>query len=165
MSRPSPAAGQLRPMRPGDLDAVIEIERTIYSHPWSLGNFRDSLHAGYSCWALEERGVLIGYCVMMLGVGEAHLLNLSVAPAWQRRGLGRAMLASMLERASQCGAREMLLEVRPSNVAARALYVDMGFRELSLRRGYYPSQEGREDAILMARACGAPDGTPVSRGE
>ncbi len=165
MSGATAAAPVLRPMGPGDLDSVMAIERAIYAHPWSLGNFRDSLHAGYSCWVLETQGTTIGYCVMMLGVGEAHLLNLSVAPACQRRGFGRAMLSHMLERARECGACEMLLEVRPSNVAARELYAGMGFRELSVRRGYYPSAGGREDAILMARACGVQDGAATPRGE
>jgi len=165
MSAPSPPRQSLRPMRPGDLEPVVAIERSIYSHPWTLGNFRDSLHAGYSCWVLEGEGGLIGYCVMMVGVGEAHLLNLSVSPAWQRRGYGRGMLEHLLERAREWGAREMLLEVRPSNLAARALYADMGFREVSVRRGYYPAEAGREDAILMARACPGTDPTSASGGE
>jgi ribosomal-protein-alanine N-acetyltransferase len=139
----------LRPMRPADLDQVVAVERAIYAHPWTLGNFRDSLHAGYSCWVLEDRGELIGYGVLMIGVGEAHLLNLSVALAWQRRGLGRALLQHFIELAGRFGATRMLLEVRPSNVAARALYAQAGFLELSVRRGYYPAEAGREDAILM----------------
>ncbi len=151
MSAFPPARSVLRPMRPGDLDAVVGIEGGIYSHPWTMGNFRDSLHAGYSCWVLEEACSVIAYSVMMVGVGEAHLLNLSVAPAWQRRGYGRGMLQHLLARACEWGAREMLLEVRPSNVAARALYETMGFREVATRRGYYPSQDGREDALLMVR--------------
>lgn len=152
---PLPACS-LRPMRVGDLEAVSAIERDIYSHPWSIGNFRDSLHAGYSCWMLECAGVVAGYCVLMIGVGEAHLLNLSIASEWQRRGLGRHVLEHLLHLAREWGVREMLLEVRPSNVAARALYASMGFREVALRPGYYPDGQGREDAILMARACAEP---------
>lgn len=155
MSAFPPAPLVLRPMRPGDLEAVVRLEAALHSHPWSLGNFRDSLHAGYSCWMLEHERETIGYGVMMMGVGEVHLLNLSVAPGWQRQGLGRGMLEHLLEQALDCGAREMLLEVRPSNLPARALYAGMGFREVALRRGYYPAADGREDAILMARACGA----------
>jgi ribosomal-protein-alanine N-acetyltransferase len=92
---------------------------------------------------------LIGYGVLMIGVGEAHLLNLSVARPWQRRGLGRALLDHFVELAGRFGATRLLLEVRPSNVAARALYAQAGFLELSVRRGYYPAEGGREDAILM----------------
>lgn len=139
----------LRPMRQADLDHVVAVERSIYDHPWTPGNFRDSLHAGYSCWVMEGQGGLIGYGVLMIGVGEAHLLNLSIARGWQRRGLGRALLGHFVELAGRFAATRMLLEVRPSNVAARALYREAGFLELSVRRGYYPAENGREDAILM----------------
>jgi ribosomal-protein-alanine N-acetyltransferase len=139
----------LRPMRPGDLAPVVAVEGSIYSHPWTFGNFRDSLHAGYSCWVMERQGELIGYGVLMIGVGEAHLLNLSIAADWQRRGFGRLLLQHFVEQAQRCGATRMLLEVRPSNTAARALYRASGFLELSVRRGYYPADNGREDAILM----------------
>jgi len=155
----------LRPMRPSDLEAVVAIEGEIYSHPWTLGNFRDSLHAGYSCWVLQGGSGLIGYCVMMVGVGEAHLLNLSIASAWQRRGLGRHMVEHLLELARTWDVKEMLLEVRPSNTAARALYANMGFRELARRRDYYPAERGREDAIVMARECGGPRTAGATVGE
>jgi ribosomal-protein-alanine N-acetyltransferase len=142
-------APALRPMRPSDVDEVLAIERDIYSHPWTLGNFRDSLQAGYSCWVLEYGPELVGYGVVMIGVQEAHLLNLSVRRGWQRRGLGRRLLEHFLEVAREAGARRMFLEVRPSNAAARALYAARGFREITVRRGYYPATVGREDAILM----------------
>jgi [ribosomal protein S18]-alanine N-acetyltransferase len=139
----------LRPMRPADLDQVVVVERSIYSHPWTLGNFRDSLQAGYSCWVMDGPDGLIGYGVLMIGIGEAHLLNLSIARPWQRCGLGRMLLGHFVELAGRFGATRMLLEVRPSNVAARALYTQAGFLELAVRRGYYPADSGREDAILM----------------
>ena len=139
-----------RPMRPADLDAVLAIERTIYAHPWTPGNFRDSLQAGYSCWIMECGGYLVGYGVVMLGVKEAHLLNISVAQPWQRGGLGRQLLQYLIRVARGWDAERMYLEVRPSNVAARALYAAAGFRELAVRREYYPADGlGREDAILM----------------
>lgn len=138
-----------RPMSAADLDAVLPIEQNIYSHPWTLGHFRDSLHAGYSCWIMECGGAVAGYGVLVIGVGEAHLLNLSVAAEWQRQGLGRSFLQHFIAIARDCEARRILLEVRPSNEAARWLYADIGFRELYVRRGYYPAETGREDAILM----------------
>jgi ribosomal-protein-alanine N-acetyltransferase len=140
-----------RPMRTSDADAVLAIERTIYTHPWSLGNFLDSLQAGYSCWIMECAGCLVGYGVVMPGVKEAHLLNVSIAQPWQRRGLGRQLLAYFIRVARGWDAERMLLEVRPSNAAARALYEDAGFREIAVRREYYPvDDKGREDALLMA---------------
>jgi [ribosomal protein S18]-alanine N-acetyltransferase len=139
----------MRPMRRADVQPVLAIEQDIYRHPWTLGNFRDSLQAGYSCWVMEcERG-LAGYGVLMVGVQEAHLLNLSVARQWQRRGFGRRLLHHFIDLARGYEAQRMFLEVRPSNLAARALYADSGFRQLAVRRGYYPAHAGREDAILM----------------
>ena len=151
----------LRPMRDDDLDAIMQIEPTIYSHPWTRGNFSDSLNSGYSAWVLEENTknnrVLIGYTLMMLVMDEAHLLNLSIAQAQQKRGLGRYLLEHMLKIAKNHNASNMFLEVRPSNISAIALYENMGFCEISARRGYYPAdptifKSGREDAVLMGLA-------------
>ncbi|MEO8157612.1 MAG: ribosomal protein S18-alanine N-acetyltransferase [Betaproteobacteria bacterium] len=143
---------EFRPMRSSDLDQVMEIEPKIYLHPWTHGNFEDSLSAGYSCWVVQCSGALAGYGVLMIGVREAHLLNLSVALDWQRRGFGRMLLEHFVRVARASDAAQMFLEVRPSNLAARRLYAEFGFRDISLRRGYYPSGHGREDAILMGIA-------------
>ena len=116
-----------RPMRLTDLNGVLGIEREIYTHPWTIGNFRDSLNAGYSCWIMECSGYLTGYGVLMIGVDEAHLLNLSVAAAWQRRGYGRALLQHFIDTAREYAAQRLFLEVRPSNIAARNLYAEFGF--------------------------------------
>jgi ribosomal-protein-alanine N-acetyltransferase len=140
---------KLRPMRVADLDRVMQIEPAIYSHPWTRGNFEDSIHAGYSCWVIDCGGEVAGYGVLMTGVREAHLLNLSVAAQWQGRGLGRFLLEQFIQIARDSDAVQMFLEVRPSNVAARQLYARQGFREITVRRGYYPAARGREDAILM----------------
>lgn len=140
---------EFRPMRGGDLDRVMEIEPTLYSHPWTRGNFDDSLTAGYSCWVVECAHDLAGYGILMLGVREAHLLNLSVAGAWQRRGFGRMLLEHFVRVARASDAAQLFLEVRPSNEVARRLYLEFGFRDITLRRGYYPAGRGREDAILM----------------
>lgn len=140
---------EFRLMQPADLDQVMAIEPSIYAHPWTRGNFEDSLKVGYHCWVIDWGGTMIGYGVLMTGAHEAHLLNLSIAPGWQRRGLGRTLLEHFVRIARDNDAQLMLLEVRPSNSAARRLYVDFGFREISVRRGYYPSERGREDAILM----------------
>jgi [ribosomal protein S18]-alanine N-acetyltransferase len=139
----------LRPMCAADLDQVMSIEPTLYSHPWTRGNFDDSLKAGYSCWVVESEASMVGYGVLMIGFREAHLLNLSVATDWQGQGLGRALLEKFVQLARQNDTVQLLLEVRPSNEGARRLYARFGFREISVRRGYYPAKGGREDAILM----------------
>ncbi len=147
----------LRPMQMDDLDAIMQIEPTIYSHPWTRGNFSDSLANGYSGWVLEDSEKMIGYSLLMMIMDEAHLLNLSVAKHRQKQGLGRYLLEHMCKIAKNHKALNMFLEVRPSNISAIALYENMGFCEISVRRGYYPadpkiSKTGREDAVLMGLA-------------
>ena len=149
MSAQLKSIADVRPMRAMDLDRVMEIEPELYSHPWTRGNFDDSLMAGYRCSVLECRGEMAGYGVLMLGVREAHLLNLSVGKQWQRMGYGRLLLGHFADCARRGDALQILLEVRPSNVAARQLYARFGFGEISIRGGYYPQGHGREDAILM----------------
>ncbi len=149
MSAQLKQAPLLRPMQTADLDAVMRIERKIYVHPWTRGNFRDSLNAGYSCWIYQFAQSIVGYAVMMVAADEAHLLNLSIAAMWQRQGWGKKLLQQVLELARQHRARVMLLEVRPSNVAALGLYQSFGFKRIALRRGYYPAGPVREDAILL----------------
>lgn len=141
-----------RPMLESDLDAVMSIEPKIYSHPWSRGNFADSLNSGYSCWVVELDGELIGYGALMVVMDEAHLLNISIDKPYQGRGFGRALLDHFIELARRHGGQMMFLEVRPSNTSAIALYESMGFNEFSVRKGYYPAENGREDAILMGLA-------------
>lgn len=142
-------APQLSPMREGDLDEVMAIERAIYSHPWTRGNFGDSINAGYECRCLRMTGELVGYFVLMVAAQEGHLLNLSIAAPRQRRGHGSDLLREATDLARRLGARNVFLEVRPSNRGAQALYTRFGFRKIGTRRGYYPAQAGREDAIVL----------------
>ena len=141
---------KLRPMAEADLPAVVAIENAIYDFPWTQGNFRDSLAAGYSCWMYERDGEPIGYAVLMLAADEAHLLNLSIAAAWQRQGHGGRLLQRRRAAARELGARLIFLEVRPSNAAALRLYQRHGFQRVGLRREYYPAQAGREDALIYS---------------
>ena len=138
-----------RRMTAGDLDAVMAIERSIYAHPWTRGNFSDSLTAGYHCWIVECGRDIAGYTVVAVAAEEAHLLNLSIAGPLQRRGLGRELLSFVQKLARDYAARSILLEVRPSNVAALALYAAAGFAEAGVRKGYYPDGDGREDAVVL----------------
>jgi ribosomal-protein-alanine N-acetyltransferase len=136
-------------MREEDLDEVIAIESVIYSHPWTRGNFLDSLRAGYECRTLRLGSALVGYFVLMAAAGEAHLLNLSVSAEYQRNGHGSGLLQEAAALARKLGARSLFLEVRPSNRGAQALYTRFGFRKVAVRRGYYPAHTGREDALVL----------------
>jgi len=143
---------QIRQMLAADLDAVMAIEQEIYPFPWTRGNFSDSINSGYHCLAFEQAGCLAGYGVMMIGPGEAHMLNLSIAAAWQRRGWGGVLLQHFIRLAREHRARLMYLEVRQSNPGAVRLYQRAGFRQIATRKDYYPGMKGlyaREDAVVM----------------
>ncbi len=146
------ASDQFRPMQVADLNAIMAIENVIYPHPWTRGNFSDSLAAGYSACVLWRDEKIIGYALMMLVLDEAHLLNLSIAKDSQKQGLGRCLLQYMLDLAKSRQAANVFLEVRISNHSAIALYENSGFNEMAIRRGYYPAANGREDAVLMGLA-------------
>ncbi|MDH3314241.1 MAG: ribosomal protein S18-alanine N-acetyltransferase [Gammaproteobacteria bacterium] len=141
-----------RPMHAQDLGDVLAIERAAYRFPWSEGIFRDCLRVGYCCWVLEHEAAVAGYGIMQVAVGECHILNLCVHPAYHRQGFGRALLTRLLEIAREHHADTALLEVRPTNEAAVALYRRLGFHEVGVRRAYYPDHRGKEDALILARS-------------
>lgn len=147
----------LRPMREEDLDAVLAIERHAYPFPWTWGIFRDCLQAGYPAWVLQHDAVVIGYGVLSLAAGEAHVLNVCTAPEAQGQGHGRRLLRALLQAARGHGAQRVFLEVRPSNTLAVALYHQEGFNEIGRRPRYYPAHDGREDALVMAKELFADD--------
>jgi len=150
-AHPAPEAPQLRRMREADIDAVMDIELRAYPFPWTPGNFRDCLHAGYAMWVLEDEVGLVGYAAASVQAGEAHLLNICIDPTLQSRGQGRRLLRAMRRIAMGQGAERMFLEVRPSNPRAITLYHEEGFNEIGRRPRYYPDHDGRrEDAIVMA---------------
>jgi len=143
---------RFRPMTASDVASVIELEMLCYPFPWSEQIFRDCLRVGYDCWVVDLAGTVSGYGVMSKGAGECHILNLCVAPALRRHGVGRALLLALLDRARAAGMEHAFLEVRPSNDAAIRLYRDMGFEQVGLRRGYYQAASGREDALVYRLA-------------
>ncbi len=154
MNGPGAPLAHDRAMTTADLPEVVAVEATAYSHPWSHGNFVDSLAAGYLAWVRRDaHQQLLAYCIAQPGFEETHLLNLTVAPDAQRRGHGRALLLALAAWARRRGDAMLWLEVRQSNAAARALYQATGFAEVGLRRGYYPDRGlQREDAVVMRLA-------------
>ena len=143
--------GNIRTMTYNDLKSVIAIEIQSYTHPWTIGIFRDCLRVGYSSWAVERDKMIIAYGIVMLAAGEAHILNLCIHPEFQHKGLGRRLLDFLSEKARQSDIEMILLEVRRSNHIAIELYQSEGFHELGVRNNYYPADKGREDAIIFAR--------------
>jgi ribosomal-protein-alanine N-acetyltransferase len=168
-----PAAGEplrerriaFEAMTGADLDAVHEVEKTAYAHPWSRKHFADSLAAGYPAMLLfgealpgdmqrparPDGRLLLGYIVAMPGVGEVHLLNITVAPPQQRQGWARFMLEALALWSRGQGADGLWLEVRDGNLPARTLYESFGFKAVGRRKGYYPAGSfQREDAVVMS---------------
>lgn len=138
------------PMTEDRLEHVVAIERRAYAHPWTRGNFADSLRSGYHARILCAGDLVLGYFVAMQGVDEVHLLNITVEPAWQGQGWGRVMLDALALWSRAQGAQWLWLEVRTTNVRAQQVYQRYGFRRVGERRNYYPADQGREDAIVMS---------------
>ena len=140
----------LRAMNTTDLEQVMDIEQTIYTHPWTRGNFSDALQAGYLAWVLEMTPKIVGYALVMRAVDEAHLLNIGIDKNEQKKGFGRYLLSEIMAQMRQSEVWLMFLEVRVSNQLAIALYQSLGFNEMAVRRDYYRTlQGGYEDALLM----------------
>ncbi len=146
-----PLEVRFEPLDAARLDAVLAIEYAVYPHPWTHGNFTDSINAGYRAQMLLGGDTLLGYFIAMKGVDEVHLLNITVAPEHQRDGWGRLMLDALGLWARGQGAQWMWLEVRASNARAMAVYAAHGFRRVGERKNYYPAADGqREDAVVMS---------------
>jgi [ribosomal protein S18]-alanine N-acetyltransferase len=142
---------EFEPLTEERLDEVVAVERTAYDHPWTRGNFIDSLRSGYQAQVLGADGVLLGYFVAMKGVDEVHLLNLTVAPEHQRQGWGRVLLDALALWARSQGAQWLWLEVRISNARAQRMYERHGYRRVGERKNYYPAAHGeRENAVVMS---------------
>lgn len=142
---------RVRRMRSGDVSAVLAIEQAAYDYPWTERIFRDCLRVGYRCCVatdLEDR--VVGYSLLSVAMAEAHILNLCVATQLRGHGIAGLLLDSIFAQAEAERAEVVLLEVRPSNRAARRLYKRRGFEQIATRPGYYPAHDGREDALLLS---------------
>jgi len=154
---PLPAGWRADRMTALDLTGVAAVEQTAFTFPWSRGNFEDSLKSGHLGIVLRDGGNdVAGYLILMPVVDEMHLLNVTIAPVWQRQGLGRWLLRLAVALTLAHGFGSLLLEVRPSNTGAIALYRRVGFAEIGRRKRYYPAENNtREDAVVMRIVCEA----------
>lgn len=155
------------PMQIADLDAVLEIESVSHLHPWTRGNFSDSLAAGHWAYCIRPQidqvvkgsyldpAILWAYCILFPAVDELHLLNITVSPKLRKLGLGSRMMAAIEGVAAQQNIPRIILEVRPSNIAAVTLYQKLGYEQIGIRKNYYPADPHlgiREDALVMAKS-------------
>jgi ribosomal-protein-alanine N-acetyltransferase len=152
MMTPMPwASVSIREMHHEDLALVSDIERRSYQFPWSHGVFRDCLLAGYQSIVLIREERVVGYGILSIAAGEAHILNLCVDLEYRALGYGERLLDELLHRARSAAVREIFLEVRPSNKTAIALYRKKGFHQIAARPAYYQAHDGREDAAVLAK--------------
>lgn len=138
-----------RAMTPADLEAVADLTHRADPFGWTLRNFSDAHASGNTLTVLTVDGVTSGIAAVMHVLDESELLEIAVQPAMQGRGYGKALLAHAIALARRNGAVRMFLEVRESNARARKMYTSFGFEETGRRKNYYPTENGREDAILM----------------
>ncbi len=141
--------GIVRPMQMEDLQAILEIERTSFSTPWSLQAFKaelkDNEYARYLC--LELEGQVIGYMGLWFILDEGHITNIAIAPNFRGQHWGEYLMRSMMDRMVEQGMERMTLEVRASNSPAQSLYKRLGFATAGVRKGYYADTQ--EDALIM----------------
>jgi len=143
-----------RVMEKTDLESVVRIEQDCQSHPWSILQFQEGIKAGHQCWVaikeFEGSEILVGFVIVSTVLDECSLLNISVRPAYQRQGIGRQLLEYVIERARSNDVVKIFLEVRAANASAIALYETSGFRQIAIRRDYYPAYTGREDGLVYS---------------
>jgi len=138
------------PMSVNDVPLIGTMERRNYDFPWSDGIFRDCVKTGYMCRLVRLNSDVIGYGILQIGADEAHILNLCIDKPRQRQGFGVLLLKELVKLARERDAHIVFLEVRPSNPRAIDLYQQSGFNEIGMRKDYYDSHDGREDALVMA---------------
>jgi len=145
----------IRVLKEADIGSVLDIERKMYNYPWSEEIFRDCLKVGYSNWALIKDNNFIGFAILSIAAGEAHILNICLDPAYKRQGFGKKFLDELFIVAKKKKVDCIFLEVRPSNVAAVNLYKKIGFKQIGQRKNYYPAADsGREDALVLSYNLG-----------
>lgn len=155
--QPASSNVSFAPMYLRHVALIGTMERRNYDFSWTDGIFRDCLKAGYTCQMVLLGDELIGYGIMQVAADEAHILNLCIDEPWQKQGFARLLLEHLMQLASQNRAHTVFLEVRPSNPRAIDLYERSGFNEVGLRKNYYDSASGREDAVVMARSLAGSD--------
>lgn len=143
-----------RRMEIDDIETVMQVETKVYTYPWTEGIFKDCIRVGYDCWLAVLEGSIVAHAVISVAAGESHILNISVAEACQGHGIGKQFIEFLVSIARKKQASMIMLEVRPSNLAAIHCYNATGFNEIGCRRDYYPAPHGREDALLFAREIG-----------
>lgn len=149
-SLPAVNLARVRLLQLSDLPRIMPLENAVYEFPWSEAIFRDCFSSNYTGLAIERSGEFLGYGMLSIAAGEAHVLNVVIDPNQRSQGLGRKLIKRLIDQARWHRVESVFLEVRVSNESARRLYADLGFSEIGVRKAYYPARQSREDAIVMS---------------
>lgn len=140
----------MRVLKLADLPRILPLENAAYDFPWSEAIFRDCFAANYTGLAIEFEGTLLGYGVLSVAAGEAHVLNVVISSTQRGLGLGKKLVRRLIDQARWHRVERVFLEVRESNAVARSLYNGLGFLEIGVRKAYYPGRQSREDGVVMS---------------
>ncbi len=143
-------SARVRILQLSDLPRIMPLENATYDFPWSEAIFRDCFSAAYTGLAIEIEGTFLGYGLLSVAAGEAHILNVVIDPNRRGLGLGKKLVKRLIDQARWHRVDRVFLEVRASNTIARRLYANLGFLEIGLRKAYYPARQAREDAVVMS---------------
>lgn len=143
-------SARVRVLRLSDLPHMMPLENAAYDFPWSEAIFRDCFNANYTGLAIELEGAFLGYAMLSVAAGEAHILNVVIDSNQRSHGFGKKLVKRLIDQARWHRAERVFLEVRVSNAVARRLYTHFGFLEIGVRKAYYPGRQSREDAVVMS---------------
>jgi len=143
-------SARVRVLQLSDLPRIMPLENNAYDFPWSEAIFRDCFNSAYTGLAIEVEGALLGYGMLSIAAGEAHILNVVIDSNQRSCGLGRKLVRRLIDQARWHRVERVFLEVRASNIVARSLYANLGFQEIGVRKAYYPGRKTREDAVVMS---------------
>tara|TARA_B100000579_G_C22796552_1_gene837445 strand:+ start:907 stop:1413 length:507 start_codon:yes stop_codon:yes gene_type:complete len=139
----------IRAIQESDFPSILEIEQASYNFPWSERIFLDCVAAGYHCRLLLKGEDVAGYCIVAYAAEEVHILNICVGPEYRRKGCARLLIENEISKGAKSSVKEIYLEVRVSNIGAICLYKGLGFKNVGIRKDYYPTESGREDAYVF----------------
>jgi len=137
------------PMRVEDLDMVYLLETNSYQYPWTKEILRDCILYNYDSYSVFFEKSLVGYIISKISYPETHILNLTVEKTFRNNGIGESLIKLIINDARIRNSQDIILEVRSSNIVAQYLYEKLSFKKIGIRKDYYESDNGREDAFVL----------------
>ena len=139
----------IMPISINDLSNVYKLEVESYDFPWTKEILRDCILYKYDAFTIYFNNLLVGYIIAKISFPETHILNLTISKNFRKKGLGRSLIELIINDSRIKGTEDIILEVRVNNHDAISLYEKLNFQKVGVRRNYYESNEGREDAFVL----------------